>query len=73
MRYTAFLPIAASAEFELITDEELTGDALVEAFLDKATPVSRSLCWQCSTHTDTDCEPAIDDSFVLDANQITVE
>ena len=55
-KYTAYLPVYASAKFELITDEPISSDDLQGRFLAEAEPVGSSLCWQCSEGLETDFE-----------------
>lgn len=55
-KYTAYLPVFASAKFELIVDEEIPEAELKDRFLSEAEPSGGSLCWQCSNGMETDWE-----------------
>lgn len=52
-KYTTWLPVYASAKFELVVEEEIPETELKSRFLAEAEPVN-SLCWQCANHTETD-------------------
>jgi hypothetical protein len=52
-RYTAWLPVAASAKFELVTDTAIPADELQARFLAEA-EAEGVICWQCSNGLETD-------------------
>ena len=54
--YTAWLPVGASAKFELVTDTAIPADELQARFLAEAEPAGGGLCWQCSNGLETDLE-----------------
>ena len=59
MKYAMYLPIAASARFEVESDEDLTDDQVRELMLRKGEAVG-SLCHQCGKHIESDLEMAYD-------------
>lgn len=47
-KYTAWVPVWASAKYELKTDKKLNKKQLLDKFIDEAEPVGRNLCYECS-------------------------
>lgn len=71
-KYTAWVPVFASVEYELETDEPIEDpEALRQAMIDGGEPTGGSLCYHCSRKVEVDSTNADWDAWRDAGGEVT--